>query len=170
MRAYRAWTVQSDPSGRLGLYGLTFSRHRWSPGVNQAGHFNYPPGPEVDHPAPHPECSCGIWTLPTVNQVLEYLASVEIWRAVASGRDLFLSFKPDRFAIGSIETWGQMITHETGTRSEYAQVVGLLSSPELAVVYDVPSYSTQDELIVASRNTPRQAGRQIGRQSGWTRG
>jgi hypothetical protein len=150
MTGYRAWLVAVSPD-RTTLNSLTFTRHKWSPGVNQAEHLAWPPMPSEDHPAPLEKCSCGIWVLPSVNDVLEYLSTQALtWMHFVRSQMVQAATidydPPVRHVIGSVQVWGRMIEHQTGLRCEYAQITALYNASDLAERYDVLNVSSLDDL------------------------
>lgn len=121
---YRTWRVRDWVLEPLSM------GHPWRPGVNTARchytgellTFGTPPTPLPDaHPAPHPECDCGLYAL---HKIPEF---------------------DDGQVVGAVAAWGRLEVHANGFRAEYAQILALAEAradgPDLDAVretYGVP--------------------------------
>lgn len=97
---YRAWRVDRD--ARLGAWT---GRTAWTSGVNRARCLAVPLGGlrPPRHPAPDPDCMCGLYALNDRGDAR--LALGDVWGAIAA--------------------WGSVQVHRTGFRAELACVVAL---------------------------------------------
>jgi hypothetical protein len=137
---YRAWlpiVLQAPANHQPGLRGL-FWMYVWQPGINCATcDLAGPSGlNRMRHSGemPHDHGQCGLWALPTLEEVPAYT-------------DHFNLLPP--VIYGQVECWGKTVEHTAGFRSEFAQIVSLYTSPNfteweqrriemVAQRYDVP--------------------------------
>lgn len=106
---YRAWRLEGHE-----LASLHASRARWTLGPNKAdcrreeyeGPWHIPP-----HPAPHPDCACGLYA----------------WHDPPSH---WLGASDVPPVVGAVLLWGEAEIYDTGVRAEWAEPVVLSWLPD----------------------------------------
>ena len=100
--AWRIWRLRSDPDRELVepvlescVYG-----DPWAPRETFAAGCAH-------HPAPRPDCGCGIYAVTTRETALE-------WACWAQ------SALPHPIVIGRVQLWGRVLPHSAGYRAELA--------------------------------------------------
>jgi hypothetical protein len=108
---WRVWDVV-ELDGELRLCSLSFWTiwlpHRETTAVCRRALVDLHRSGFVDHPAPHPRCTCGIYATLTAGQVLAYARPFPR-RADAVHR-----------VVGRVRLWGDVVECEGGWRGEHA--------------------------------------------------
>ena len=119
LTAWRAWhLVRTDAGLRLHAIGrdrvweprerhtaTCLRRRRWRERLQR---------PRAAHPAPHWDCTCGIWAVGSACETVRALDSY--------GR----SWKPLHRVVGQVALWGEVVQHDRGWRAQYAYPTRLL--------------------------------------------
>lgn len=109
----------------------------WDSSIQQAECIDYSVMPTKHHPASAPAegCSCGFYATWTVKAMLECANRDSGGFALSSGLE---------FAVGLVQAYGKVVTHEYGFRAEYMRIMGFM--PVKAVV-DGKTYQTDTKLF-----------------------